>query len=141
MCITVWPLYLELQGRRKRTLHLYAVTATNLGLLRANAETSHSVRIGPGGGWLRALWAVVKIFQMVRSRKPPLLALYNSATTLLPTQGTYTIQHGCAVFSNIPRPPVESIDDLSHQRTSKCERANIRPLLTPRAIARGACGH
>ena len=39
-------------GRRKRTLHLYAVTATNLGLLRANAETSHSVRVGPGGGWL-----------------------------------------------------------------------------------------
>ena len=37
-------------GRRKRTLHLYVVTATNLGLLRANAETSHSVRTGPGGG-------------------------------------------------------------------------------------------
>ena len=40
-------------GRRKRTLHLYVVTATNLVLkfrLRANAETSHSVRIGPGGG-------------------------------------------------------------------------------------------
>src|SRR6266702_2845154 len=33
--------------------------------------------------WLRALRAVVKNFQMVRSRKPLLLALYNSATTLL----------------------------------------------------------
>ena len=32
-------------GRRKRTLHLYVVTATNLSFrLRANVETSHSVR-------------------------------------------------------------------------------------------------
>ena len=103
-----------INGRRKRTLHLYAVTATNLGLLRANAETSHSVRIRPSGGRLRALWAVVKNFQIVRSQKPLLLALYNLATILLPTQGTCTIQYGYTVFNNIPRPPVESIDDLLH---------------------------
>jgi hypothetical protein len=41
---------LIITGRRKWTLHLYVVTATNLGLLRANAETSHSVRTGPSGG-------------------------------------------------------------------------------------------
>ena len=47
------PLINKLQGRRKRTLHLYAVTATNLVLPRANAETSHSRAGGPGGGWVR----------------------------------------------------------------------------------------
>jgi hypothetical protein len=39
-----------------------------------------------------------------------------------PIQGTCTIQHGCTVFDNIPRPPVESIDDL----TSTNERTNER---------------
>ena len=48
-------------GRRKRTLHLYAVTATNLGLLRANAETSHSVRIGPSSAWLYVVGGGKKI--------------------------------------------------------------------------------
>src|SRR5271170_5447703 len=46
--------------------------------------------------------------------------------------------------SNVPRPPIESIDDLTstdNKRPRANERANIRPLLTPRAIARGACGH
>ena len=28
-----------------------------------------------------------------------------------------------------------------NEREQADERANIRPLLTPRAIARGACGH
>ena len=46
--------------------------------------------------------------------------------------------------SNVPRPPIKSIDDLiltNNERERTNERANIRPLLTPRAIARGACGH
>ena len=44
---------------------------------------------------------------------------------------------------NVPRPPIKSINDLTlmTERTRTNERANIRPLLTPRAIARGACGH
>jgi hypothetical protein len=37
---------------------------------------------------------------------------------------------------------MESIDDLtSTNGRARTKRANIRPLLTPRAIARGACGH
>jgi hypothetical protein len=40
--------YIVTLGRRKRTLHLYAVIATNLVLPRANAETSHSRAGGPG---------------------------------------------------------------------------------------------
>jgi len=80
---------------------------------------------------------------MVRSRKPlQMVPLHNTATTVL-LLSTCTIQHGCVAFDSIPRPPTESIDDLSHRRTDERERtrANIRPLLTPRAIARGACGH
>jgi hypothetical protein len=37
-------IYKWYRGCRKRTLHLYAVTAINLVLPRANAETSYSVR-------------------------------------------------------------------------------------------------
>ena len=39
--------------------------------------------------------------------------------------------------------PTESINDLisTNRQARTNERANIRPLLTPRAIARGACGH
>jgi hypothetical protein len=38
-------LYIIVLGRQNRTLYLYVVTATNLSFrLRANAETSHSVR-------------------------------------------------------------------------------------------------
>ena len=33
------------------------------------------------------------------------------------------------------------IDGQAKQRERTSERANIRPLLTPRAIARGVCGH
>ena len=40
-------------GCRKRTLYLYAVTATNLVLPRANTETSHSMRIGLSGNCRR----------------------------------------------------------------------------------------
>ena len=39
---------------------------------------------------------------------------------------------------------IESINDLTStdkQREQTSKQANIRPLLTPRAIARGACGH
>jgi len=44
--------YINSSGRRNRTLHLYEGTATNLlvfGFSRANAETSHSMRVGAGG--------------------------------------------------------------------------------------------
>ena len=64
---------------------------------------------------------------MVRSRKPLLMVpLHNTATTV-PLLSTYTIQHGCIAFNSIPRPPIESIDDLTstnerlqtNERTSK----------------------
>ena len=80
--------------------------------LRANAETSHSVLVG--------LVVVVSVmghskkflYRIVRSRKPLLMVpLHNTATTI-PLLGTYTIQHRCAVFNNIPQPPVKSINDL-----------------------------
>ncbi|OCK94355.1 uncharacterized protein K441DRAFT_660194, partial [Cenococcum geophilum 1.58] len=42
-------------------------------------------------------------------------------------------------------PPIESINDLTLTDERACERtnkrANIRPLLTPKAVARGAYGH
>jgi len=81
--------------------------------LRANAETSHSVLVG-----LVVVVCVVGRSEkfshgMVRSRKPLLMVpLHNTATTV-PLLGTCTIQHGCAAFDNIPRPPIESIDDLT----------------------------
>jgi len=42
-----------------------------------------------------------------------------------------------------PKTPMESIDDLTstNRQARANKRANIRPLLTLRAIARGACGH
>ncbi len=74
-------------------------------------------------------------------------------TTVGPLQydDYYTVLSRAPVRSNMdeqfsitsPKTPTESIDDLTstngQARTN--ERANIRPLLTPRAIARGACGH
>jgi hypothetical protein len=53
--------------------------------------------------------------------------------------------------SNVPDPQLKALTTL-HRRTNEREqtnerertneqRANIRPLLTPRAIARGACGY
>src|SRR6266704_5597910 len=82
---------------------------------------------------------------MVRSRKPPLLVplMITATTTLFSYQGTCTIQHGCTAFDSIPRPPIESINDLilTNKPTRTNARANIWPLLTPRAIARRACGH
>ncbi len=138
-------------GRRKRTLHLYVVTATNLGLRSSDSEPTQRRRTACNRTWwwwLWALWAVVKSFHMGwwdlenHHRWYPFTI---TATTLFSYQGTCAIQHGWTAFNNIPRPPTESIDDLSHRRTNECrrtnERANIRPLLTPRAIARGACGH
>ena len=95
--------------------------------LRANAETLHSVRYdmvvvvaSSVGGGEKLLYGIV------RSRKPPLLVPpYDSSyyTTILLLEDTYTIQYRCTAFDSIPRPPIESIDDLSHRRTSKCERA------------------
>ena len=84
--------------------------------LRANAETSHSVRydmvvvvasiVGGGEKFSHG---------MVRSRKPPpLVPRTIAATSLLSSyQGTCTIQHGCTAFDSIPRPLIESIDDLT----------------------------
>jgi len=46
--------------------------------------------------------------------------------------------------SNVPRPPIESIDDLTltneRMRTNKQTSKYTAPP-NPRAIARGACGH
>jgi hypothetical protein len=123
------------------------VTATNLVFevqIQSQRRDVAQRAIGPGGGCER--WGGGERFShgMVRSRKPPpLVPLHDNSYCAVLYQGTCTIQHGCTAFDSIPRPPIESIDDLSHRRTSERtdERANIRPLLTPRAIARGACGH
>jgi hypothetical protein len=58
---------------------------------------------------------------MVRSRKPPLSAPTITAT-LFSYQGTCMIQHGCMALNSIPRPPIESIDDLLS--TNKLLRMN-----------------
>ena len=84
-------------------------------------------------------------YGMVRSRKPlQTVPLHNTAITV-PLLSTCTIQHRYTAFDSIPRPPIESIDNLTSTneqlRASNEQRVNIRPLLTPRAIARGACGH
>jgi hypothetical protein len=71
-------------GRRKRTLHLYAVTATNLVLPRANAETSHSVRYNLVVVVISIIGGSEKFsYGMVRSRKPPLSAPYDNSNTIL----------------------------------------------------------
>jgi hypothetical protein len=58
ICFTIIKAFRQVDnivnGCRKRTLHLYAVTATNLVLPRANAETSHSVQIGPSSSYERS---------------------------------------------------------------------------------------
>ena len=81
--------YINYLGRRNRTLHLYVVTATNLGLRsfrsRANAETSHSVRVGLVV--VVSVGAVVKKFLhgIVRSQKPLLMVpLYNNSYYTVP---------------------------------------------------------
>ena len=70
------------------------VTATNLSLfrLRANAETSHSVRydlvvvvISIVGGSEKFL------YRMVRSRKPLLSAPYNNSNTILLLRHLYDL--------------------------------------------------
>jgi len=58
---------LIISGRRKRTLHLYVVTATNLGLRSSDLEPTQRRRTAcdtTSWWWLRALWAVVKSFYM-----------------------------------------------------------------------------
>jgi len=69
----------------KRTLHLYVVTATNLSFrLRANAETSHSVRYDLVVVVISIMGGGEKFSHgMVRSRKPPLSAPYNNSNTIL----------------------------------------------------------
>src|SRR6266567_7045861 len=52
-------------------------------------------------------------------------------TTLSSYQGTCTIQHGCIAFNSIPRPPIESIDDLSHRRTSERKQTNTSKYTAP----------
>ena len=80
--------------------------------LRANAETSHSVRydmvvvvvasiMGGGEKFLHG---------MVRSRKPPpLVPCTIAATTPFSYQGTWTIQYGYAAFNNIPEPQQKAL--------------------------------
>jgi hypothetical protein len=111
--------------------------------LRANVETSHSVLVG-----LVVVVCVVGCSEkfshgMVRSRKPLLMVpLYNTATTVS-LLSTCVIQHGYIVFDNIPWPLMESIDSLmlTNERVWMNGWVNIRPLLTPGAIACRACGH
>ena len=67
------------------------MTATNLGLLRANIETSYSVRIGPGG----------EKFSDGEILKTTTMALYNLATT-----------------APLPKVPVQSDVDIRHSITS-----------------------
>jgi hypothetical protein len=68
------------------------VTATNLSLLRANIETSYSVRydlvvvvmsiIGSGEKFL---------YRIVRSQKPPLSAPYDNSNTILLLRHLYDL--------------------------------------------------
>ena len=77
--------YIYMVGRRHRTLHLYVVTATNL-VFEVQIQSQRrdvAQRADRTWWWLWALRAVVKNFRMVRSWKPPLLALYNTTTTTL----------------------------------------------------------
>jgi hypothetical protein len=65
-------------------------------------------------------------------------------TTLLTTTNCHSVGSRRPVDNSIASPdPQQKASTTSHRRTSERanERANIRPLLTPRAIARGACGH
>jgi len=93
------------------------------------------------------LWAVVKSFHM------GWWDLENTTVGTPYDNDYYTIillsrhlydPHGCIAFDSIPRPPIESIDDLSHRRTSERKQTNTSKYTAPpnpRAIARGACGH
>ena len=83
-------MYISVLGRRKRTLHLYAVTATNLVLPRANAETSHSVRYDLVVVVMSIVGGGEKFSHgMVRSRKPPLSAPYDNSNTILLSRHLY----------------------------------------------------
>jgi len=112
---------------------------------RANAETSHSVRYD-FVVVVVSVGAVVKSFQMVRSRKPPLLVPLYDNSLLLQYSIRAPIRSNMDAWHSISSPyPQWKALTTSHRRTggrlSANKRANIRPLLTPRAIARGACGH
>jgi hypothetical protein len=111
---------------------------------RANAETSHSVRVGAGGCRNVIGGSEKFLYGMVRSRKPLLWSPFIVNNYYSYSKLTYTIQYRYIAFNSIPRPLIESIDDLTlitNERERTDKRANIRPLPTPRAIARGACGH
>ena len=64
---------------------MYVVTATNLSFrLRANAETSHSVRYDLVVVVMSIMGGGEKFSHgMVRSRKPPLSAPYDNSNTIL----------------------------------------------------------
>src|SRR6266566_9691428 len=79
----LFPIF-ALLGRRKRTLHLYVVTATNLGLRSSDLEPTQRRHTAcdttSGGGCER--WGGGEKFSygIVRSRKPlPLGPLYNNS--------------------------------------------------------------
>jgi hypothetical protein len=77
-------------GCRKRTLHLYAVTATNLVLSRANVETSHSVRYDLVVVVMSIMGSgEIFLYGMVRSQKPPLSAPYDNSNTILLSRHLY----------------------------------------------------
>jgi hypothetical protein len=66
------------------------VTATNLSLLRANIETSHSVRYDLVVVVISIIGSSEKFsYRMVRSRKPPLSAPYDNNNTILLSRHLY----------------------------------------------------
>jgi hypothetical protein len=56
-----------------------------------------------------------------------------------PVRSNMDVQHSIA--SPDPQQKASTTSHIDEQATANEQRANIRPLLTPRAIARGACGH
>jgi len=109
-------------------------------LSRANAETSHSVRVGAGSGRRDVVGRGEKIsHEMVRSRKPPLtFPLHSRWPLLCPIQARLCNPHGYELDSTSPdpQPSIKSIDDPSRSAGEQ-----IHHFLTPKAITRVACGH
>ena len=95
--------------------------------------------------WLWALRAVVKIFSDGEILKTTTVGSlqyddYHAVLSRAPVRSNMDARYSITS----PDPQLKA-STTSHRRTSERERtnerANIRPLLTPRAIARGACGH
>jgi len=122
------------------------VTATNLGLRSSDLEPTQRRRTACG----QDLVVVVGVKGGGEKFSDGEIL---KTTTVGPLQydDYYTVLSRAPVRSNMDaqfsitslKTPMESIDDLTstNGRARINERANIRPLLTPRAIARGACGH